>query len=403
MITDMNKVKRVAQCNKMLQAGMKNLFQSQDVHGITEFSIKIIEILMLLEREEYLKSEAGREDIGNGSYQRSFKALQPNSLMISIPRTRSGKFSPLAMEIIKKQQGQVNQFALLLYRKGMSSRDVSHILEEFFGESMSYDTVNNLAESFHKIRKQWEAQQLDSYYKVVYCDALYIPLKRLQSYSKEAVHVIFGVKEDNTRELLLVEVNPTEGAEVWGEYYEKLKMRGVEQIDLIVADGLKGLSDAIRPHFPGADFQSCVVHRFRNVLKKIRPKEKNHIAYELKEVFNNFDTAASVDKARRKLVEFCNRWRNFYPAVATTLLDGEVLDYFTYVKYPVEVRKMIYTTNGIENLNRQIRKVTDKKVTFDKVENLLDLVFMVVKDFEINNWQKYPVYAFKYWEKNTLD
>ena len=135
----------------------------------------------------------------------------------SVSRTRSGRFAPLTLELLKKQQEQVNQFAILLYRKGMSSRDVSDILRDFFGESMSYETVNNLAESFHEIRKQWEASPLDAYYKVIYSDALYIPLKRNKSYSKEAVHVIYGVKEDNTRELLLLEVNPTESANVWGK------------------------------------------------------------------------------------------------------------------------------------------------------------------------------------------
>ena len=92
----------------------------------------------------------------------------------------------------------------------MSSRDVADIMQGFFGESMSYETVNNLAESFNAIRKKWENQTLDPYYKVIYCDALYVSVKRNNSYSKEAVHVTFGVKEDNTRELLLLEINPTE-------------------------------------------------------------------------------------------------------------------------------------------------------------------------------------------------
>jgi len=186
----------------MLYAGIKNLFQSQDVLKLEAFSILILEILMLLEREEYLKSLEGKGDIGNGSYQRSFRALNNNNLLINIPRTRNGKFKPLAIEIVKQNQEKVNELALLLYRKGLSSRDVSDVMKDFFGEEMSYETVNNLAESFHAIREKWEKRMLDAYYKVIYCDALYVNLKRNNSYTKEAVHVIFGVKEDNTRELL---------------------------------------------------------------------------------------------------------------------------------------------------------------------------------------------------------
>ena len=223
----MTKQNRIEQCNKMLHAGMANLFQSQSVLSITEFVITILEILMLLEREEYLKSAENQKDIGNGTYQRSFHALQSNNLLLRIPRTRTGQFAPLTLELLKKQQEQVNEFALLLYRKGMSSRDVSDVLQDFFGKSMSYETVNNLAESFHEIRKKWENTPLDAYYKVIYSDALYVPLKRNATYSKEALHVIYGIKENNTRELLLLEVNPTESAEVWGDYYEKLDRKSV--------------------------------------------------------------------------------------------------------------------------------------------------------------------------------
>ena len=105
--------------------------------------------------------------------------------------------------------------SLLLYRKGLSTRDVSKVLDEFFGESISRETVNNLAENFQNLRDEWEERKLASHYKVIYCDALFVNLKRGSSYSKEAVYVIYGVKEDNTRELLLLEVNPTESSVVW--------------------------------------------------------------------------------------------------------------------------------------------------------------------------------------------
>ena len=135
---------------------------------------------MLLEREEYLKSAKGQEDYGNGSYLKNFKSLRTNSLSISIPRSRSGMFKPMLIELINQQKEQVAELSLLLYRKGWSTRDVSDIMLEFFGESISRDKVNNLAESFYKIRQSWKKRKLDAYYKVIFCDGLHKSKKRKQ-------------------------------------------------------------------------------------------------------------------------------------------------------------------------------------------------------------------------------
>jgi len=211
--------------------------------------------------------------------------------------------------------------------------------------------------------------------------------------------VIYGVKEDNTRELLLLEVNPKESHNVWGEYFEKLQKKGVDHVDLVVSDGLPGLSDTARFQFPGSYFQRCVVHKQRNVLNKVRPRDKQALAYDIKEVFNNLDSNSTLEGAKIKSDTFCRMWEKSYPNVVKSLQTEDINNYFTYIDYPVEVRRMIYTTNSIESLNRQIRRVTKTKVTFDKAENLLDLTFMIIKNFEANNWQKFPVHAFNNWPK----
>ena len=385
----------------MLFGSLTNLFENQELLNFDQFAVTTLEGLMLLEREEYLKAHTEKKDIGNGCYPRSFKSLSTSSLQIQIPRTRSGDFKPLLLNLISQGQSQLNELALLLYRKGLSSRDVSSIMSDYFGESMSHDVVNNLADSFHEIRTNWEQRPLDAYYKAVYCDALYVSLKRGDNYSKEAVCVMYGVKDDNTRELLL-EVNPTEGSGMWGEYFTQLKKRGVEEIDLIIADGLVGFADAAKQVYSTSDIQRCVVHLERNLLRKVKPRDKATFAYDLKELFNNFDKDSSKEKAYKKLKDFHSTWKDSYSASIDKLLDeGFIDDYLTYIAYPVSVRRMIYTTNSIENLNRQIRKVTKTKVNFAKESNLLDLIYMVIKDFEENNWQKYPVTAFAKWPDKT--
>jgi hypothetical protein len=358
---------------------------------------------MLLEGESYLKNQENiGSDIGNGSYLRSFKSLSKHHLQIKIPRTRNGSFQPLLLNLLHQNQSQLNELAILLYRKGLSSRDVSSIMTDYFGESMSHDMVNNLAESFYEIRQNWQSRPLDAYYKVIYCDALYVSLKRGSSYSKEAVYLIYGVKDDNTRELMLLEVNPTEGSGMWLEYFNQLKSRGVEEIDLIVADGLLGFADVVKQCYPLSEVQRCVVHLARNLLRKIKPRDKATFAYDLKEVFNNFDKNATRAQAYEKLNKFYLTWKDSYGPSIHKLIDQEFInDYLTYIQYPVEVRRMIYTTNSIENLNRQIRKVTKTKVNFSKESNLLDLIFMVIKDFEGNNWKRYPVTTFANWKNKT--
>ena len=397
----MKKEKRLNQVTKMVQASLSNLFQNQSELSLDQFARVVLEALMLLEREEYLKSHEGQKDSANGTYTRNFKSLRRNSMQINIPRSRKGEFQPLALELIKQQQEQVNELSLLLYRKGLSTRDVSKVLQDFFGESISRETVNNLAESFQKIRDDWEKRQLDAYYKVVYCDALFITLRRGKNYSKEAVYIIYGVKDDNTRELLLLEVNPTESSSVWGEYLTKLRKRGVEQIDLIVADGLPHFAEEAKKHYPEADIQRCVVHLERNILNKIRPKDKAKFALDLKQVFNNFEKTSTKEQAVEKIEKLKNTWKGMYDKVLEKLSEERIKDYFTYIDYPVEVRRMIYTTNSIENLNRQVRKITKTKIAFGNENNLLNLVYMVIKDFEVENWQKYPIHNFKFWPRFT--
>ena len=309
----------------------------------------------------------------------------------------------MTLDLINNQKEQVNELALLLYRKGLSTRDVSQVMDEFFGEKISKDSISNMAESFHQIRAAWENRELDAYYKVIYCDALYTSLKRGGTYSKEAVYVIYGIKDDNTRELLLLEVNPTESSHVWREYLVKLKKRGVEQIDLIVADGLTGFAEAAGIAYPCSKLQRCVVHLQRSILNKVRPKDREELAAGLKSAFNNFDSDSSKEKAMLKLQRFVERWSYSYKGLLGKLIDEEyIIDYLTYIDYPTAVRRMIYTTNGIENLNRQIRKVTKTKVTFENERRLLDLIFMVINDFEANNWQRYPLTAFQYWPEKLI-
>jgi len=289
---------------------------------------------------------------------------------------------------------------LSLYRKGMTSRDISELIEELFGDNVSATKITNLSKVFNEYRVAWENSKLDNYYKVIFCDCIFITVRRGDSYSREAVYVAYGVKNDNTRELLTLEVNPTESATIWGELLDDLKnKRGIEKVGLVVADGLPGLENEVQRVFPSTDFQKCVVHKMRNILNKTRPKDKREMAEDLKELFDNFSENSTAKKAEIKINLFTDKWKNRYPNINSFFKNGRIEYYFTYIKYHYSVRRLIYTTNSIENLNRAIRKATKNKLSFESSETLLDYVFMVIKKFEEKNFSKYPVHNYKQFKK----
>jgi putative transposase len=383
---------------KILEANIKNLRNSMTELSLDQFLVSTIDSLMEMEREEYLeqaKSE-NKEEKGNGFYGKAFNSLSKNCLRIHVPRSRSGDFSPNTLELVKMSQEQVNDLCLSLYKKGMTSRDIADLMKEMFGEGVSATKVSKLSQVFGKFREAWENSQLEKRYLAMFCDCLFITVRRGDSYSKEAVYIAYGVRDDLKREILCLSINPTESAQEWGEIFEKLKGRGVETINLIIADGLKGLEEEVHRVFPKTKFQKCVVHKMRNILNKTRPKDKDALSQDLKTVFDNFDESATLEKAKEKTEAFCKKWEKTYPKIRR-FFDEKTTDYlFTYIQFPPRVRRMIYTTNSLENVNRIIRKGTKNKLSFESPETLLDYVFMIVKDFEERNFMKFAVSEFKY-------
>jgi len=237
-----------------------------------EFTRLQIQTLFGLEREEHLDQMP--HDTGNGYYSRSLHSLMKHGIVIKVPRTRNGGFAPLAFELFKMNQEQVNELVLTLYKKGMTTRDVEDVMKQCFGNSVSHTTVAELAEQFHAIRTAWEKSPLDTAYRAIYCDCVFITVRRGDSYEKEAVYIAYGVNCANKRELLALAVEPTESATVWETLFVQMKERGVTHVGLVVADGLTGLEDVVMKTWRGAKLQKCVVHKERAILATVRPKDK---------------------------------------------------------------------------------------------------------------------------------
>jgi len=384
---------------KMLEKSIKNLRENLDSLSMDKFISTTIESLMNIERDEHLeKINDPKIDKGNGYYERSLKSFSKNSLIVNIPRTRIG-FSPSTLELLRINKVQMDQIVLSLYKKGMTGNDIKSFLNEVFDENVSPAKISDLAKVFNQFREAWQKSKLESRYKVVFADVVFITVKRGNEYAKEGVFVAYGVREDNRRELLVLSINPTESAKEWGCLLEELKQRGVQEIDLFVADGLPYLEDEIMRIFPGTSFQKCVVHKMRNITSKTSPKDKKEVANDLKKVFDNFDRYATIKKSLEKKDDFLKKWKVKYPNFKNFFKEGNIEYYFTYIKFAPDVRRMIYTTNSIENINRQIRKTTKNKLSFESPNRLLDYLFMIIKEFEEKNFMKYPVANYKYFKK----
>lgn len=375
-----------------LESSIKNMRTALSDLSMEQFVVKNLETLFGLEREEYLEKVTG--DKGNGYYSRSLQSLLKNGIQIHVPRTREGGFAPLAIQLFKMNQDQVNELVLTLYKKGMTTRDISDVMTDFFGDSVSHTTVANLAEQFHGIRTAWEQSKLDNTYHAIFCDCIFITVRRGDSYQKEAVYVAYGVTATNTRELLALEISPTESTTVWREIFKTLNTRGVQHVSLVIADGITGMEDVVMEAWRTTKLQKCVVHKMRNVLNDIRPKEKAKVAEDLKHVFDNFDGDATKEEAYAKVDTFIATWETKYATIAKHFNMKTLEYYFTYIDYPPEVRRMIYTTNSIENLNKHIRKGTKNKLSFESPQRLLDYVFVIIKEFEHKNWSRFPVHQF---------
>jgi len=389
--------RKLTTTDKILQTSIKNLRVSLDTMSMAEFVSKTVESLMQVERAEYL--EKTQEDKGNGFYERSFKSMTKNCLMVNVPRTRENNFSPATLELAKIGGEQMDDLCLMLYKKGVSGTDIQDVIKQMFGGGVSASKISKLSKTFEKIREAWLNSPLREYYKAIFMDVIFITVRRGNSYSKEGVYVAYGVREDNKRELLVLDTNPTESVSQWGEFLKGIKKRGVKKVDLIVADGIQGLEDEILGIFPKAEFQKCVVHKMRNILKKTRPKDKSEMAEDLKHVFDNFDKSSTIDEAKLKVDEFVKKWNNIYPNIDKFFDDKKIDYYFTYIKFDSRVRRMIYTSNSVENINRAIRKATKNKLSFESSQRMLNYIFMVVKEFEEKNFKVYPVSNYKYFKK----
>ncbi len=314
------------------------------------------------------------EDSRNG-YSKKTVVSSLGEIDLDIPRDRKGEFEP---QVVKKNQTDISNIedqVLSMYAKGMTTRDISTHLHDVYGVDASAEMISHMTDRILPIAKEWQNRPLERKYAVVFMDAIHFHVREDNQTVKKAVYVAIGVKLNGNKEVLGMWIGGNESAKYWLGVLNEIKNRGVEDIMIVSVDGLTGFGDAISAVFPKAEIQRCIVHQIRYTTKFVNYKDIKPFTKALKSIYQ----APTEDAALEALNDLEETWGKKYPSSVSSWRNNWA-QLSTYFKYPEEIRKIIYTTNSIENFNRGLRKVTKAKAVFPTDDALFKSIYLAMMD-----------------------
>lgn len=331
----------------------------------------------LTEHLGYEKGDPAGRGTGNNRNGFSTKTVltDDGEVEISVPRDRTGTFEP---QLIPKGQTRFDGFdekILSLYARGMTVREIQGHLTELYGIDVSPDLISRVTDAVLDEVREWQNRPLDPVYPIVFFDALRVKIRDEGLVRNKAVYVALAFNADGEKEVLGLWIEQTEGAKFWLKVVNDLKARGVNDILIAVVDGLKGFPEAITTVFPQTIVQTCIVHLIRNSLAFVSWKDRRAIMPSLKAIYR----AEAADIALTRLEEFEAEWGKRYPAIGQLWRRAwdHVVPFFAFAP---GIRKMIYTTNCIEALNRSLRKIIKTRGSFPNDEAALKLLYLAIKN-----------------------
>lgn len=323
-------------------------------------------------------------DNSRNGYSKKNVVSSMGEIGLDIPRDRKGEFEP---QIVKKNQTDISNIedqVLSMYAKGMTTRDISDHLKTVYGVDASAEMISKMTDRILPIAREWQNRPLDRKYAIVFMDAIHYNVRQDNAIVKKAVYVAIGIKLNGSKEVLGMWVGGNESAKYWLSVLNEIKNRGVEDIMIVSVDGLTGFGDAIHAVFPQTEIQRCIVHQIRYSTKFISYKDIKPFMADLKRVYQ----ATTEEIALQELDKIEEKWGSRYPnSIASWRNNWPQLA--TYFKYPPELRKIIYTTNSIENFNRQLRKVTKSKTIFPTDDALFKMLYLSMIDIT-KKWNGRP-------------
>jgi putative transposase len=345
---------------------------------LAQLTKRLVERAMEVELTDHLGYEPHAEPPGgtgntrNGSTPKTL-ATEHGPVRIETPRDRNGSFEP---RIVRKRQRRFQGFddkILALYSRGLSVRDIQAHLEEIYGVEVGRDLISRVTDAVMDDVRAWAQRPLEDVYPVVFLDCLVLKIREGGSVQRRACYLALGVTVEGERDVLGMWFQETEGAKFWMQVLSDLKQRGVQDILICCVDGLKGFPEAIEAIFPKTTVQTCIVHLIRLSLKYVPRRERERVARDLRPIY----TAVDADAAQAALEAFDEKWGTRFPVITQAWLSA--WEYvIPFLAFPPEVRRVIYTTNAIEALNRQLRKALKTKGHFPNEDAARKLIYLAI-------------------------
>jgi transposase-like protein len=313
--------------------------------------------------------------------------LENQSAMIEVPRDRNGTFEPVIVPKHEKRVPLFNDQIISMYSFGMTDRDIKTHLEKIYNVEVSPDLISRVTNAVLEEVREWQNRPLEKSYAIVYLDALRVKGKTEGKSCVKSVYVALGVNFEGQKEVFGLWIAETEGAKFWMGVLNELKNRGVQDILIACMDGLSGFPEAVRAVYPETRVQLCIVHMIRNSTKFVSYKDLKKVCADLKLVYSS----PAEGSGRESLEEFGRKWNDKYPMIYQSW-ERHWDDLSEFFKYPIEIRRAIYTTNAVESLNYQLRKVTKNRSIFSTDDAILKILYLAIRNasqkwtMPIKNW-----------------
>ena len=324
---------------------------------------------------KHSKEEKTNDNRRNGSYEKTVIADDGRKLTVDVPRDRDGKYQP---QLIPKGIRRFNGFdeqLISLYGRGMSFSEIQGHLEEIYQTEVSKDLISTVTDGIMTEVSQWQNRPLEATYPILYLDCIHVKSRDNHTVCIKAVYLAIAINMDGQKELLGIWIGKNEGAKFWMQVVTELKNRGIQEIYVACVDGLKGFPEAINSVFPKTIVQLCIVHMIRNSVKYVSYKDLKAVTADLKKIY----TANNEEIAQFELASFGEKWDSKYPVIAN-IWQRNWSGIIPFFAFPPEIRKSIYTTNTIESVNRQIRKIIKNKGVFPNDESIKKIIYLALKN-----------------------
>jgi transposase-like protein len=325
--------------------------------------------------DQHLKDDTQQQNKRNGKSTKTIRGSS-GSFELSTPRDRQGNFEPKAVGKRQVFLGEdIEAKILSLYGKGNSYEQIRSLLHEFYGLKISAGQISELTDKIIPELEQWQSRPLRRMYPFIWLDAIHFKVRVNGAVESRALYNILALTPDGHKELLGLYVAVEESATMWLHILEDLQSRGVEDILIVSTDNLKGFSEAIEALYPKTMVQSCIVHQIRNSLKYVVYKDRQPFTYDMKSIYK----APTIEEAEKALAALENKWADKYaPAIRSWQNNWHKLS--TFFDFSKEIRRMMYTTNTIEGVHRQMRRVTKTKGAFSSEMALKKLVYLSIRE-----------------------